>query len=61
MTIWLRANVGKLSYDVQYIRCMKCIFDLQYFQFMISGYNSIVSWEKSVYLYVFIDNVHRHK
>ena len=61
MTIWLWANVGKLSYDVQYIRCMKHIFYLQYFQFMTSGYNSIVSWEKSVYLYVFLDNVHKAK
>ena len=61
MTIWLWANVGKLSYDVQYIRCMKHIFYLQYLQFMTSGYNSIVSWEKSVYLYVFLDNVHKAK
>ena len=59
MTVRLWANVGRLSYDVQYIKCMKCIFDLRYFQFITSGYNSIVSREKSVYLYVFLDNVHR--
>lgn len=53
----LQANVcilsrARLSYDVQEFRCIKCIFDLQYFQLTmgLSGCDPIVSPGRSVFL-----------
>lgn len=53
----LQANVcalsrARLSYDVQEFRCIKCIFDLQYFQLTMgsSGWDPIISLGRSVFL-----------